>query len=497
MPSGHGPVQQHGSCKKNGPLFDAPRPAVANRLGKKRTDELIQADGDTWQEYLAVCEKADTKNTNGAATRLSFFAKMNKKKNSKSASTTSNANANVNAPSNTNLLIIRSYFQNQRTGKKMWDEPPSGASNVVPASEEMRRMAEIQLDEVCVAASTSIDVDVDADADASNTGTGRKGKGDHKKKKTLVGGLNIFQRGRYPSFSSRNGNGNEKDNDKKGTMDGDASSTTSAKNAKRIRYKPGSSLATTGTVTSKSNTAGSKGQRNSGAPSSFNDRQLQQAIELSISQSHGSRFDVGVDRSNGNSNDSGNRVESEEETLRRVLEASRLEAIAMVSTKTKPPHNASNYVQKDIAKRNSRKTAESSTSTSTSSQPKTFRAHGNQNRGMHNNNNNHNNNNYDGKQPARKHPPPSVAATTKKSANVESFDPYGPTRKPSSTHKHDRRDPRQHQQQQQQGLLWGPASSSLPSTSRRQLQSSASGRDRISGQSGSNKKKHQNQAGIV
>mmetsp|Transcript_11725 Transcript_11725/g.23791 ORF Transcript_11725/g.23791 Transcript_11725/m.23791 type:complete len:260 (+) Transcript_11725:170-949(+) len=139
----------------------------------------------------------------------------------------------------------------------------------------------------------------------------------------------------------------------------------------------------------------------------------------------------------------------------------------------------------------------SSTSTSTSSQPKTFRAHGNQNRGMHNNNNNHNNNNYDGKQPARKHPPPSVAATTKKSANVESFDPYGPTRKPSSTHKHDRRDPRQHQQQQQQGLLWGPASSSLPSTSRRQLQSSASGRDRISGQSGSNKKKHQNQAGIV
>jgi hypothetical protein len=45
-------------------------------------------------------------------------------------------------------MIIRSYYSNQRTGERIWDEPPSGASCVMPATEEMRKMAEVQLQEM-------------------------------------------------------------------------------------------------------------------------------------------------------------------------------------------------------------------------------------------------------------------------------------------------------------------------------------------------------------
>mmetsp|Transcript_34118 Transcript_34118/g.71286 ORF Transcript_34118/g.71286 Transcript_34118/m.71286 type:complete len:89 (-) Transcript_34118:1590-1856(-) len=65
-------------------LFDAPRPAATNRLGKKKTDELIRADGDTWQEYLAVTEKAENSSTHssnrGGVSVSSLFGKKNKKK---------------------------------------------------------------------------------------------------------------------------------------------------------------------------------------------------------------------------------------------------------------------------------------------------------------------------------------------------------------------------------------------------------------------------------
>lgn len=42
-------------------------------------------------------------------------------------------------------LTIRSYFESQATGKRVWDEPPSGACNVVYASEGVRQMAEVQM----------------------------------------------------------------------------------------------------------------------------------------------------------------------------------------------------------------------------------------------------------------------------------------------------------------------------------------------------------------
>lgn len=68
-------------------------------------------DGDSWQEKLAVCEMPKT-------------------------------------PSGTIKMTIRSYYSNQRSGERVWDEPPSGASRVLPATEEMRKMAEIQLQEM-------------------------------------------------------------------------------------------------------------------------------------------------------------------------------------------------------------------------------------------------------------------------------------------------------------------------------------------------------------
>jgi len=68
-------------------------------------------DGDSWQETLAVCEMPATKNGE---------IKMK----------------------------IRSYYSNQRTGDRVWDEPPSGASKILPATEEMRKMAELQLQDM-------------------------------------------------------------------------------------------------------------------------------------------------------------------------------------------------------------------------------------------------------------------------------------------------------------------------------------------------------------
>jgi hypothetical protein len=84
-------------------LFDA-RPS-SNRIGNVQ----VEADGDTWQESLAVCEAPSTA---GAYARK---------------------------------LVIRSYYQNKRNRLRVWDEPPSGASKILAASDEMRKMANVQL----------------------------------------------------------------------------------------------------------------------------------------------------------------------------------------------------------------------------------------------------------------------------------------------------------------------------------------------------------------
>jgi len=84
------------------------------RPSNRIDNSQIEADGDTWQENLAVCEAAPTSPDAGK-------------------------------------LVIRSYYQSSRSGKRVWDEPPSGASNIRPAPEEMRRMAKLQLTELQVA----------------------------------------------------------------------------------------------------------------------------------------------------------------------------------------------------------------------------------------------------------------------------------------------------------------------------------------------------------
>jgi hypothetical protein len=47
-------------------------------------------------------------------------------------------------------LQLRSYFQSQQTGQRTWDEPPSGASSIVYASEEARKMAMLQMADIQV-----------------------------------------------------------------------------------------------------------------------------------------------------------------------------------------------------------------------------------------------------------------------------------------------------------------------------------------------------------
>lgn len=253
MPSGSGAEKT-----SNDAVFHAPRPAVTNRLGKKRTDELIQADGDTWQEYLAVCEKPQISGSTTSNPRFPFFGKK-----SKNAAAKGNNN-------NSDNLAIRSYFENQRTGKKVWDEPPSGASKIVPASEEMRRMADLQLEELYVATSAS-----------NNTRADRVGPDDpgDTKKKAFSG---IFRRA--------------------------TDKTNSDSERRRIRYKPGSTIAETTSA------------RPTKSRSSFGDREMQQAIELSMAECQGTQ-----------------RVETEEEILRRVLEESKLEAAAATAPNTKRP----------------------------------------------------------------------------------------------------------------------------------------------------------------
>eukprot|EP00536_Pseudo-nitzschia_multiseries_P010794 jgi/Psemu1/289290/fgenesh1_pg.342_\ len=443
MPSG--PV--HKAIHDNAALFDAPRPAVTNRLGKKRTEELIQADGDTWQEYLAVCEKPETKPAN-AAPRLSFFGKLNKKKSGKSASASAANNNNGGNSGNSGKgvnLTIRSYFQNQRTGKKVWDEPPSGASNIVPASEEMRRMADIQLSELYVATSKNA---------ASCTGIGGSGaettgRDDRKTKKSVSGGL--FQRGNHLGGSRTDVNTNSHSNSSgdskpKGPMDREACSSASGKSDRRIRYKPGSALADAAARGRDAN-----GQRRG---STFSDRQLQQAIALSFAENQGGRSDRDRNRNR--------RADSEDEILRRVLEESRREAMA-ASTSTSTSKSASRSksprttnskpVEREVVKRASRKSTKSSTST-TSASSSSF----------------------------RKHPPPPAVITTTKTAASELFDPYGQDREPSPMHKQDRR---------QQALL---PDAPLPSASRRQP--SGSERSRPSSRSNS-KTKLPDQAGFV
>ena len=103
---------------------------AAKRSGRVSANKYVP-DGDTWYENIAVVEipVSALEGNNGSKSK-----RGDKKKKS------------VNKEKDKEFeLIIRSYFQSQLTGHRVWDEPPSGASNIQFASEETKRMAELQV----------------------------------------------------------------------------------------------------------------------------------------------------------------------------------------------------------------------------------------------------------------------------------------------------------------------------------------------------------------
>jgi hypothetical protein len=73
-----------------------------------RVASPIAALEDRWEEWLTVCEV-------------------------------------VNPRTQQNQLEIRSFFESTTTKEKVWDEPPSGAVNIVWASDEAKEMAAAQI----------------------------------------------------------------------------------------------------------------------------------------------------------------------------------------------------------------------------------------------------------------------------------------------------------------------------------------------------------------
>jgi hypothetical protein len=97
------------------PSQQQPPTSVYSPRRSTRVDENaieLTPDGDTWQEKICVCEGLGGKD------------------------------------GKTPRLILKSYYRNNRTLQKVWDEPPTGASTVRYASSQDRRKAEAQLKEL-------------------------------------------------------------------------------------------------------------------------------------------------------------------------------------------------------------------------------------------------------------------------------------------------------------------------------------------------------------
>jgi hypothetical protein len=84
-------------------------PRRSNRVDEKAIE--LTPDGDTWQEKICVCE-------------------------------------GLGRDGKTPRLVLKSYYRNNRTLHKVWDEPPTGASTIRFASQQDRRKAEAQLKEL-------------------------------------------------------------------------------------------------------------------------------------------------------------------------------------------------------------------------------------------------------------------------------------------------------------------------------------------------------------
>jgi len=106
---------------------------VSPYLAKKsnRAPVNLTADNDTWVEGFAVVTVSCASNN---STNSKLYMPFSKKQSTQQKEE--------------DKLVVRTWFESQMTGKKLWDEPPSGASNVSYASEEARLMAEKQLQRI-------------------------------------------------------------------------------------------------------------------------------------------------------------------------------------------------------------------------------------------------------------------------------------------------------------------------------------------------------------
>lgn len=167
------------SLEKKGGLPSSSSSAVnANAVGTTTDDfsarrssrvdpKRYTADNDTWVEALAVCEIPvkpgyGDKPSGGDASSSSkknggLFRKFksNNGSNQKAADDAAKnddakkpADADADVAAASQRLTLRPYFQSRNTGQRVWDEPPSGASEILYATPEARRMAQAQLEEM-------------------------------------------------------------------------------------------------------------------------------------------------------------------------------------------------------------------------------------------------------------------------------------------------------------------------------------------------------------
>lgn len=135
---------------------------TSRRSSRVAADRYV-ADEDNWVEALAVCESPTAPTVEKKKTSSGLFSKFKSSTSSTSSSAKNAVKDETIIYSTTDgddddnqddiaaasqRLTIRPYFQSQRTGQRIWDEPPSGASTIVYATPEARRMAHAQLDEM-------------------------------------------------------------------------------------------------------------------------------------------------------------------------------------------------------------------------------------------------------------------------------------------------------------------------------------------------------------
>ena len=120
-----------------------------------RVSANTSGDGDIWQEKLVVCEAAGNK------------------------------------------LVIRSYFRSLNSGKRNWDEPPTGASHVEAASAEDRQKAEEELKNLQFA------IDINSN---NNNDNGDENK-EEKKNKSSKKGKGFFSAFRKKKKEKTEGSG--------------------------------------------------------------------------------------------------------------------------------------------------------------------------------------------------------------------------------------------------------------------------------------------------